>query len=478
MRLGSKGIIPIAAAVILGIGGAAMLVAGPALIVYSSSIRGAADSKRCNQQQQQQTGQAKSTKSVSSQDIEKLVKDNDGFSASVQDMKGKTVGEYKGDAATYPASTIKPVIAYGALQSGVKLDDKVKLTSEMLYGDGGSAGQEVTVREALDKSLHDSNNTMTNAIIKSAGGPEKLTEKLHSLGYKDTNLKHYYDPSKRENRSSALDTGKGMADIFSGKGEAYTQAQESLKKNAKQKNGNDYFGNPVFAAKAGVIENVTANTAITEKIDGERYIITVYTHLADGGKKVKAIHSGLVDLLGKTGTGEQPADTTSGTQPSDCPEPASGGGTTGAHGTGAEIVKIMQGELGTKEKPPGSDCTKYGPCNPWCGYFAAWVWKKAGIDVKQDDLASVPSIPAWAKKEGRWKPGATNDPQPGDLIVYTGHHVGIVEKVDGKRVTVISGNTIGSGGGDANVVARRVLPDVTKVTAPAPVEGYVSWEKK
>jgi CHAP domain-containing protein len=50
----------------------------------------------------------------------------------------------------------------------------------------------------------------------------------------------------------------------------------------------------------------------------------------------------------------------------------------------------------------------------------------------------VEGIASWASRTGR----LTNDPQPGDLILFGGRHVGIVESVNADgTLTTIEGNS-------------------------------------
>src|SRR5436305_8810247 len=39
----------------------------------------------------------------------------------------------------------------------------------------------------------------------------------------------------------------------------------------------------------------------------------------------------------------------------------------------SKIVAIAEGQLGQGERPRGSNCTKFGPCEEWCADFATWV---------------------------------------------------------------------------------------------------------
>ena len=72
------------------------------------------------------------------------------------------------------------------------------------------------------------------------------------------------------------------------------------------------------------------------------------------------------------------------------------------------------------------------PGAPWCAYFASWAARQAGAPLgpQGEGLGSVSEIWSWAQSTGRAianGPGVV--PQPGDLIVFGGEHVGIVKDV-------------------------------------------------
>lgn len=144
--------------------------------------------------------------------------------------------------------------------------------------------------------------------------------------------------------------------------------------------------------------------------------------------------------------------------------------------SGSEIVRIAESQLGHVESPPGSNCTRYGPCVEWCSLFVAWVWERAGVPLRggTSPYAYSGSIYEWAKAHGGrvLPPSAT--PSPGDAVFFgTGPadsaHVGIVERVfaDGEIVT-IDGNY-----GD-RVARVGPFPPARAVASgePAPIYGY------
>jgi hypothetical protein len=134
------------------------------------------------------------------------------------------------------------------------------------------------------------------------------------------------------------------------------------------------------------------------------------------------------------------------------------------------VLAIARSQLGQRENPPGSNCTKFGPCEAWCADFATWVWRHAGLPAI-GRIDWVPSLVSWAKQRGVWKPGYNDDPRPGDLVIFSGLHVGIVETVGpADEITMIAGNT------PTNNVARRGPVPWNRGTliGPAPISGYIS----
>ena len=124
-------------------------------------------------------------------------------------------------------------------------------------------------------------------------------------------------------------------------------------------------------------------------------------------------------------------------------------------GAGSRVVAIAESQIGQAEQPPGSNespaIAEYrgatagaAPGEPWCAYFASWAARQAGVPLgpNGEGLGSVSQIWSWAQSSGRAIPnGPGVTPQPGDLIVFGGEHVGIVRDVlpDG-RIETIEGN--------------------------------------
>jgi CHAP domain len=143
-------------------------------------------------------------------------------------------------------------------------------------------------------------------------------------------------------------------------------------------------------------------------------------------------------------------------------------GALGTPGTGgARALAAAQAEVGVAEQPPGSNdgpriaeyraATAGSGVGPWCAYFTSWAAGQAGVPLGEagQGFGSVSALYGWAQRTGRATPaGPGVQPTPGDLIVWGGHHIGIVESVDGDgSIHTIEGNS-------SNAVSRRTYgPD-------------------
>jgi hypothetical protein len=142
--------------------------------------------------------------------------------------------------------------------------------------------------------------------------------------------------------------------------------------------------------------------------------------------------------------------------------------TTAATGTavpqtaGQRALALAQQEIGQTEQPPGSNdspriaeyrtATAGSGIGPWCAYFVSWAAKNAGAPLGEagQGFGSVGAVSSWAQRTGRWNPAASGQPpQAGDLVVWGGQHIGIVESVDADgKIHTIEGNS-------SNMVTRR-----------------------
>jgi CHAP domain len=129
---------------------------------------------------------------------------------------------------------------------------------------------------------------------------------------------------------------------------------------------------------------------------------------------------------------------------------------------GGQALAAAQSQVGVAEQPPGSNdgpqiaqyraATAGSGVGPWCAYFTSWAAAQAGVPVGEagQGFGSVSALYAWGQRTGRATPaGPGVRPNPGDLIVWGGRHIGIVESVDPDgSIHTIEGNS-------SNAVSRR-----------------------
>ena len=98
----------------------------------------------------------------------------------------------------------------------------------------------------------------------------------------------------------------------------------------------------------------------------------------------------------------------------------------------------------SQESLPRGYAVKY--TDAWCAAFVTAVGIKAGISHILLPECGVGNMVALYKKENRFRAPKNHTPKPGELIVYDwktdgrGDHIGIVERYDGGKLTVIEGN--------------------------------------
>lgn len=140
--------------------------------------------------------------------------------------------------------------------------------------------------------------------------------------------------------------------------------------------------------------------------------------------------------------------------------------------TAEELLALARREIGTRERPFGSNRVSYntayygrevqGAGYPWCCVFLWWLFQKADASALfygGGKTASCGTLADYAKREGLWIGGKY---RAGDLAFFhfggrTIRHIGIVERVTGAgELVTIEGNT--GVGNDANggQVQRRV----------------------
>ena len=156
-----------------------------------------------------------------------------------------------------------------------------------------------------------------------------------------------------------------------------------------------------------------------------------------------------------------------GVAPTTMGAPATGAGFTPAAGGGGAqgMLAAAQAEVGVTEQPPGSNdgpriagyrqATAGSGVGPWCAYFVSWAARQAGTPLGEQGqgFGSVSAVWDWAQRTGRTVP-AGQPPQAGDIIVWGGRHIGIVESVDaGGSIHTVEGNS-------SDAVSRRTYgPD-------------------
>jgi hypothetical protein len=183
---------------------------------------------------------------------------------------------------------------------------------------------------------------------------------------------------------------------------------------------------------------------------------------------------------GGTGTSEAaaslPSSTSSGSTFSQLLDQATLGGTSGllgvgtttATGSGPEaMIAAARTQVGQAESPRGSNespaisqyrtAVQGAVVGPWCADFASWAAAQAGMPLGEngEGFQSVSALWSWAESSGRAIPASVGTPQAGDLIVWGGEHVGIIESVDPDgTIHTIEGNS-------NDEVAQRTYPPGT-----------------
>ena len=174
-----------------------------------------------------------------------------------------------------------------------------------------------------------------------------------------------------------------------------------------------------------------------------------------------------------TSTGGADASFASALQGAMAPAGAAPVGAPVGGGAGARLVALAQREVGVAESPPGSNnsariaeyrtATRGAPGpGPWCAYFLSWIARQAGVPIGDNGsgYGAVEQVWSWAQRTGKALP-ASATPRPGDLIVWGGRHIGMVERVaPNGTIHTIEGNS-------SDRVARRTYQPGSGMT------GYV-----
>jgi hypothetical protein len=150
---------------------------------------------------------------------------------------------------------------------------------------------------------------------------------------------------------------------------------------------------------------------------------------------------------------------------------------------GKEAVAIARKYVGVTEQPAGSN---WGPTVSkfilytgytfpvyWCGCFVAWCVGNAGAKIPTlIRLGYTGYITADANANTNGLTAVSFDnARPGDIVVYSFDHIGLVERVEGDTLYAIEGNTSpgesgsqSNGGGVFRRVRRR--SDVVTIARP------------
>jgi FtsZ-binding cell division protein ZapB len=115
-----------------------------------------------------------------------------------------------------------------------------------------------------------------------------------------------------------------------------------------------------------------------------------------------------------------------------------------------EVDKILGNArkyIGYHEGPNNQN--KWGPTGqPWCSYFATSMWRAAGVNIPKYGFTG--DVYKWGERHhtAYGKQDLIKNARPGDTILFgTGptwagsEHIGIIEKVEGNKITTIEGNS-------------------------------------
>lgn len=155
--------------------------------------------------------------------------------------------------------------------------------------------------------------------------------------------------------------------------------------------------------------------------------------------------------------------------------------------TANDIIKILEKEVGIKEKPANSNKVKYntkyygkevsGSAYPWCCAFVWWVFAEAGASelfYGGKKTAHCATLLNYHKKAGQ---SVSGNYKPGDIIFFNfsgktnAEHVGICVEYNKSKgtITTIDGNTgtVNEANGGAVMYRTRALKYVIGAYRPA-----------
>ena len=164
------------------------------------------------------------------------------------------------------------------------------------------------------------------------------------------------------------------------------------------------------------------------------------------------------------------------------------------------IVKLAESQdqynAAIVENPLDSNCNGYtayfgrgssAGCAPgtsseeWCSDFAQWVWTLNGIDTRGITGYSFTFV-QWGQAHGKFQPGSTNSPLPGDAVVWgsmaAGYaaHVGLVVGVKDGDIDMVSGNSgpVDAQGNVVSVWETGYFDPASSTVDGYPILGYIS----
>jgi len=154
-----------------------------------------------------------------------------------------------------------------------------------------------------------------------------------------------------------------------------------------------------------------------------------------------------------------------------------------------QLLDAVRPELGYRER--AGKHTKFGEwyaenvakdpdfkAAPWCDMFVSWAADRAGVQDHVGEFALTTRHAKWFEKHHAW----SDKPEPGAVVFFAWSgskkirdidHVGIVEKVVGRKVHTIEGNVDGvwlkRKVRDTSTIVGYGLPRKVKVTPKTPV---------
>ena len=123
-------------------------------------------------------------------------------------------------------------------------------------------------------------------------------------------------------------------------------------------------------------------------------------------------------------------------------------GTKPSHSAKADkILEHARENLGYHEGP--NNRNKWGPTGqPWCAYFATSMWREAGVNIPKYGFTG--DVYKWGERNhlAYSRHDLAKQARPGDAILFGSgpswggsKHIGLIEKVEGNKITTIEGNS-------------------------------------